>query len=198
MAEKRKRNETETNGKKIKLYPKLVVPKSKQLGRSYEKIEKSDLERLLKLSMDDFNDLKKRKPEYRKSKIISVCLCQGGALHYVDGKNGIRDFDVYIFFDNSSPIKWQCRRRIVADFGESKFGRTYEFMRTSTEVDYDPKYKGRKVDLMGRDIHFDPLDTYIEAIQKYLSEENTPTAHYLSLKAVVVLSPVEDMGKVIW
>ena len=41
-------------------------------------------------------------------------LCQGAALHYVDAKNGVKDFDVWSFYtqraDGSFPYLWQERR----------------------------------------------------------------------------------------
>jgi hypothetical protein len=31
-------------------------------------------------------------------RVIAVALCQGAALHYVDGKTGVKDFDVFTFY----------------------------------------------------------------------------------------------------
>src|ERR1700727_1064079 len=50
-------------------------------------------------------------------------LYQGAALHYLDGKNGVKDFDVWSFYaalgDGPFPYRW----RGTADFGPSRFGR---------------------------------------------------------------------------
>jgi hypothetical protein len=167
----------------------------KQLGRSYEKIDKSDLEILLSLAMTDLDCFVKKNPKYKplKSQIISICLCQGAALHYKDGKTGIRDFDVYIFFSDSSSIRYPVRRRTVMDFGTPKFGKTYP---SPKERNNKPHFIGRNCDIMGRQI---PMKKdYTESIQSYLTEQKSPTAYHLAQKAVVVLWPRADMGKIVW
>jgi hypothetical protein len=30
--------------------------------------------------------------------LVCVALCQGAALHFVDGENGVKDFDVWTFY----------------------------------------------------------------------------------------------------
>lgn len=158
----------------------------KQKGRSYEKITKKDLKKLLSLAQKDNSSLKRRHPKYRQLKQLAICLCQGGALHYVDGKNGIRDFDVFTFYAEHPSIRYPVRRKVVADFGVSRHGKSLG----------REDLRGRSVDLMGRQIH-ESVD-YETSIQEYLEEQRTDTACYLARKAVVTLWPVEDMGKVIW
>jgi hypothetical protein len=167
----------------------------KQIGRSYDKIDKSDLEILLSLATKDLDSFVKKNPKYKqlKSQVIAVCLCQGGALHYNDGTTGIRDFDVYTFFSDNTSIRYPVRRRSVMDFGIPKFSKTYP---SPKERNNKPDFVGRNCDIMGRQI---PLKKdYIESIQSYLTEQKSPTAYHLAHKAVVVLWPKADMGKTIW
>lgn len=158
----------------------------KQMGRSYKKITKKDLKKLLSLAQKDNSSLKRRHPKYRQLKQLAICLCQGGALHYVDGKNGIRDFDVYTFYAEHPTVRYPVRRKVVADFGESAHGQSYG----------REDLKGRSVDLMGRQIR--DMGDYKASICDYLEEQPTDTAHYLARKAVITLWPVEDMGDVVW
>lgn len=62
--------------------------------RSLERITDLDLQRLSDLAQADLSDLFERRPEtgrlYR-DRLLCIALCQGAALHYIDGKNGIKD-----------------------------------------------------------------------------------------------------------
>ena len=144
--------------------------------------------------MDDHEDFIRRHPKYKDLKILSICLCQGAALHYLDGKTGIRDFDVYIFFEKHPTIKYPFRRRGFRDFGKYKFGKTYT--RPGSSLKYQ-NAKGRIIDIMGHEIDNINND-YKKSIQGYLSEPHSTTPYFLAQKAVVVLEPKEDMGQVIW
>ena len=52
-------------------------------------------------------------------RLLCRALCQGAALHYLDGRNGVKDFDVWSFYaalaDGPFPYRW----RGTADFGPS-------------------------------------------------------------------------------
>ena len=64
-----------------------------------------------------------RNPTYKKyhGKEALVALCQGAALHYLDKKNGVKDFDVWFFYPSlQKPLPY--RRTGAVDFGKSKFG----------------------------------------------------------------------------
>lgn len=173
----------------------LPVPYWKRKNRSKAKITKTDLKKLLKLTRSDYNDFVKRHPKYKSLNIMSICLCQGAALHYVDGKNGIRDFDTYIFFDNKSAIRYPVRRIGYRDFGKSKFGKT--FHHPGKNVNKHKNEKGRSIDIMGRQIeHID--NDYKKSIKKWLQDAKSDTPYFLSQKAVVVLEPKKDLGEVIW
>jgi hypothetical protein len=69
--------------------------------RPFIKIEASDLERLAVLCREDREEFFSRHPNWRgvySDRIIGVALCQGAAVHYVNGENGVKDFDVWTFY----------------------------------------------------------------------------------------------------
>jgi hypothetical protein len=68
---------------------------------SFERITKADLRPLAALALDYFNDLFERRPHPSggfRGRLLLLALCQGAALHYVDGSHGVKDFDVWGFF----------------------------------------------------------------------------------------------------
>jgi hypothetical protein len=77
--------------------------------RSYERLTADDLRRLAAIAKDDRGARFARRPRWRPyaDRILCVALCQGAALHYVDGRNGIKDIDVYVLrraSDRSVPV----------------------------------------------------------------------------------------------
>lgn len=159
--------------------------------RSYEKIEAIDLERLAAIALQDRKNFFLRDPHWRSlysSRIVCVALCQGAALHYVDGKNGVKDFDVWTFFAQQSEAPFPARRIVSRDFGPSKFNK-------------DPaetRYVGRRVDLIGRSIDCAVGADPVEAIQRYLDHPRTTSAQKLAGKAVVLIEPAELRGVIAW
>ncbi len=161
--------------------------------RSFEKITKNDLKRLSKIAREDreifFSRYLKWKKLYEK-RIICVALCQGAALHYVNGKNGVKDFDVWTFYaEHPSGEKFPYRRHGYGDFGKSKFGR-YPYDRDV--------FVGRCVDLFGRSIKCSLKAEPIKTLHDYLRKLRTKSAYELSKKAVVLLEPSNLSGKVVW
>lgn len=159
------------------------------MSRSPEKITESDLRKLLSLARTDVADFFSRKPEYIKyvGKEVLIALCQGAALHYIDGKNGVKDFDIWFFYPRFS-MQLPYRRRGTVDFGPSKFGRFPE----------DAGYSGRRIDvLMRSDTSFSSSSQNYGLLQ-YLTETKTATAKYLASKAVIGLYPDSVFGKVLW
>ena len=95
-------------------------------ARSLARIERSDLLRLAALAAEAEAGLFARHPRGAgryAGRLLCRALCQGAALHYLDGTNGVKDFDVWSFYaalgDGPFPYRW----RGTADFGPSKFGR---------------------------------------------------------------------------
>jgi len=69
-------------------------------------------------------------------------LCQVAALHHVDKRNGVKDFDVWSFYVQYDVWPFPARWRVGARFRSSRFGRY---------PGDPPLYLGRRVDLLGVD-----------------------------------------------
>ena len=159
--------------------------------RAYEPIELEDLAYLAGISRRDREDLFARKPRYRVlgEGLVCVALCQGAALHFVDGENGVKDFDVWTFYaarQDHPPFPW--RRRAARVFGDPGFG----------PVPDRPGFLGRRVDLLGRSIEVGPQTDPAEILHGYLSEGRTASARALARKAIVLLEPSDLLGTVVW
>lgn len=159
--------------------------------RSYEKIEKADLLRLQKIAEEDRRDFFERHPEYGelKGSVFAVALCQGSALHYLDGKNGIKDLDVWTFYNDRLLKPFYAQRMKKADFGDPKFGKTAD----------KPHFIGRRVDLMGRSIKAQDYSDPVLVLRNYLRGGKEGTSpHFLAQKAVILIEPLPLLGTVVW
>jgi hypothetical protein len=160
--------------------------------RSYKKITKTDLKRLLRIADKDREDFFSRHPRWKKlysGRMICIALCQGAALHYLDRKNGVKDFDVWTFYSEHLSAPFPYRRMVVRDFGSTKFG---------CHPSHANRFKGRGVDLIGRSLKCSKNANPTELIQNYLKNPKTKSAKALSKKAVVLLFPENLFGKIIW
>ncbi|MBA2471799.1 MAG: hypothetical protein H0V41_05980 [Pseudonocardiales bacterium] len=96
--------------------------------------------------------------------MLLVALCQGAALHYLNGRTGVKDLDVYTFYSSHPvgpfPYRWP---RPPCDFGSSELGRHPE----------DIGFVGRHVDLMGRSLDVPVNADSIEAVRHYLRHNRT-------------------------
>src|SRR5215210_151682 len=159
--------------------------------RSLVTITTDDLLRLARIAQLDRENFFARNPSYRAlaERAVAVALCQGAALHFLDGRNGVKDFDVWTFFAAHPDTKWPPRRPVVArDFGDPRFGRSPD----------RPEFVGRKVDLLGRSIEAEADADPAVALRAYLSEGRTSSAYHLARKAVVVIEPTDRRGEVVW
>jgi hypothetical protein len=159
--------------------------------RSYERLTKSDLERLGQIAALDRQELFRRKPDLARlygGRLVAVALCQGAALHYLDGKNGIKDLDVWSFYRAAPERPYPYRRRGVADFGDPKFG-------TSAN---QPQFVGRSVDLLGRSIDARDFSDPVEVLREYLRSRKSESARLLAEKAVIIIEPASILGAVVW
>lgn len=138
------------------------------------------LDWLAQIARTDHEGLFARHPHLARfrPRLLSVALCQGAALHYIDGKNGIQDLDVWSLYAAAPGLGWPYRRRGVVQFGESGF-------------------VGR-VDCLGRALDYplgiDPAELW----RDYLGRPSTQTARELALKAVVLLEPEARRGEIGW
>jgi hypothetical protein len=162
-----------------------------QADRSLERLAERDLARLAELAARDRVDRFRRKPRWSiyADRVICVALCQGAALHYVDGSNGIKDLDVWTFYAEHDVGPFPARWRTTADFGPSRFGRWSG----------DPEaFVGRRVDLIGRSLSEPVCADPARAMVKYLRAGRTASARALAAKAVVLLDPEPFRGAVVW
>ena len=160
-------------------------------GRSFKAITKADLLRLRDLAAEYRADFFRRRPDWAslyRRRFLCSALCQGAALHYVEGIVGIQDFDVYNFWATHPSRAWYAKARPIRDFGDPKFGRSPD----------RKDFVGRRVDLLGRSIDTRPGDDPERALRAYLAGGRTLTARLLAQKAVVGLEPARLFGRVLW
>jgi len=160
--------------------------------RSFEPITDEDLARLSTLARADREDLFARKPllgQRYAHRLLCVALCQGAALHYLHGRNGVKDFDVWTFYAEHPDGPFPYRRIGRRDFGPSKFGRMPNDIRP---------YVGRRVDLVARSLPEQPNAHPVEALHRYLQRSRTASAQALASKAVILLDPVSLRGVAAW
>jgi hypothetical protein len=158
-------------------------------GRSYRTIEVADLRRLALIARKDQVEFFDNYPKWAilySGREICIALCQGAALHYVDGNTGINDFDVYIFYRRHPDKDLYPKRIKFYDFGDARFGQSQD----------KPDFIGRRVDCLVRSIDAIENENAEISIQRYLINRETDTARLLASKAVILLEP--NCGKVIW
>lgn len=68
--------------------------------RSRERINYADLAHLAALAARDREARIHRRPRWQiyAQRVLLTALCQGGAQHFVDGRTGVKDFDVWTFY----------------------------------------------------------------------------------------------------
>jgi hypothetical protein len=163
-----------------------------EAGRSLARIDRSDLLRLARLAAEAEAGLFARHPHgagRNADRLLCRALCQGAALHYLDGRNGVKDFDVWSFYaalgDGPFPYRW----RGTADFGPSKFGRW---------PGDPPSYAGRRVDFLGRSLSVSPDADPATALRNYRSAARTSSAKTLAAKAAILIAPEDSAGECVW
>jgi hypothetical protein len=160
--------------------------------RSLERIEIADLLRLAALAADAEAELFMRNPQGSgryAGRLLGRALCQGAALHYVNGSNGVKDFDVWSFYAQYDDWPFPARWRGTRDFGPSKFGR----------CSGDPsRYSGRRVDFLGRSLPFRPGVDPAVVLRGYLGRPRTTSAKALAVKAAVLIDPENRVGEIVW
>lgn len=160
-------------------------------ARSSATITEEHFERLAHIAATDQASRFARRPAWRPyaEHVVCTALCQGAALHFVDGRNGVKDFDVFTFYAEHEIGPFPARWRTTADFGPSVFGRY---------PPDPPEFIGRRVDLFGRSLPVSPAADPIEAVREYLRAKRSSTATHLAAKAVVIVAPRELRGTVVW
>ena len=92
-------------------------------GRAQELITTADLDRLSEIARTDRDWFFKSYPKYApyQSRVACVVLGQGAALHYIHGRTGVKDFDVWTFYYKLPSCRFPYRRLARTDFGPSHF-----------------------------------------------------------------------------
>ncbi|MDP9444148.1 MAG: hypothetical protein M3P83_07305 [Actinomycetota bacterium] len=121
------------------------------------------MDRLSVIAAVDRRRFEAAHPEYER-RLLAVALSQGAAQHFVDGKNGVKDLDVYSFYAAIPDRRFPAARRLVRrDFGPSALGRqAYDLTAAATSrervlFERLARFEGRPVDLMLRALR-EPLD----------------------------------------
>lgn len=121
-----------------------------------------------------------------KDRLVAICLCQGAALHFIDGTTGVKDIDVWFFFrdDDRQHIRNVGNMRYSINAKVGSFG--------LRKLDFLKKGISKKVtEQLDSD---DPADV----VTAYLLHAGTDSANWLRQKAVVGLYPKSIFGQVIW
>ncbi|RYD72280.1 MAG: hypothetical protein EOP84_23415 [Verrucomicrobiaceae bacterium] len=160
------------------------VSKVSLMSRSMKKITMDDLAYLAEVADEDLNDFISRHPRYfgLKANRFCVALCQGAALHYLNGTNGVKDLDVWTFYahDGRNPsYPYRTRRERLVERGT--------FAKPA-----------RKIDLLGRTLDASKGEDPVRAVQRYVATHASASAKALAKKAVVAILPARLRGTIIW
>lgn len=153
--------------------------------RCYEPLALTDLRMIASAATQSLNAVFDRAAVaglYR-NRLILLALAQGSALHYLNGTNGIKDFDVWAFFEAGPAKPFPHRKRWCSDIGPSRFGRHPA----------DTGYSGRRLDLMGRSIEVASGETAEDAVQRWLASKAS-SAVALRQKPMFCLVPENSLG----
>lgn len=153
------------------------------MKRYYFKLIIKNLKWLAERAKKEHRDFFVRRPHlqstYHKS-LVGIVLCQGAALHYINQKNGIKDFDIWLFYKTNRKVHLSVRKPFTDKKG----------------------YNGIKIDFMKRVISASLCKKFFnrpdECILRHLQEYNTPTKRLLLQKAVIGLYPKKIFAKIIW
>jgi hypothetical protein len=157
--------------------------------------------------------------DYRDQRVL-VLLTQGGALHYLDGKSGVKDLDLWTFYaaNPGHSIAQLGQRHRAVDFGLSEFGRQLYRLdvakdaRQRAQWQKWSQYTGRRVDLFVRDLPVAPTATYgaaLAAVRAWLadgiregsrrpSKARKPSGWHLAHKPAIVIDPPEHRDETAW
>ena len=151
--------------------------------RAQEPITAADLGLLSDIARTDRDEFFKRYPKYARyrSRVACVALCQGAALHFIDGRTGVNDLDVWTFYYELPSIRFPYRRHARKDFGSSHLTNW-----------------SRRVDLMARTLPAPPGTDPAKILRDYLTSRPTKSAFCLAKKAVVLIDPPKRRGEVVW
>jgi hypothetical protein len=158
--------------------------------RSYQRLKLEDLRRLAGFVSRAHADLSGRRADL-KGQLVAGCLGQGAALHFVDRANGVKDFDLWLFY-RPEHLQHHVRTRgrcEVYDFGPSPFGRH--------PADDPEQFLGRRVDVLCRELAPLAPEDPEAAVLAWLNGP-AESARRLRERPLVMLWPRQHLGRVIW
>lgn len=155
--------------------------------RSFAAMTREDLVRLHKKVGEAHKLYTAQRPDLR-GKLIAGCLAQGAAAHYIDGETGIKDIDLWLFYDGRALGKGMPNRTIrTLDFGPSAHGR---------HPDDDPaRFAGRRIDAMARSVTLHLQDPP-SAVRAWLAG-STASARMLRTRPVIIVWPMHVLGRLV-
>lgn len=181
--------------------------------RSRARLTDAHLARLSELAAADHQRFFAHRPEYL-GRLVAVTLAQGAALHYVNGRTGIKDLDVWSFFAAIPGARFPAdRRETHADFGPSELGRQrYDLTaarspRELARFRHWTTFSGRRVDLLMRQLPVAPdasIEDAIAALRAWLTAgaasraKDPPSSWHLARKAMILIDPIEGRGNLVW
>lgn len=159
---------------------------------SQDKLTPADLDRLVEIERGERGRLIRTAVVWaaHRDRLLCVCLAQGAAQHLLDGRNGIKDLDVWTFFARNPELDDRVtdsgfRKGRHRDSGLSHLGRWFD-------PEGPPRFRsftGRRVDLFGVALPAERDADPVAALRAWLGERRTTRAHYLAEKPVVMLEP---------
>lgn len=182
-----------------------------QAERSYAQLTNEHLARLFDLASSDHAKFMDTRPEYADRR-VAVTLAQGAALHYLDGRNGVKDLDVWTFYAAIPGKRWPyAKRHVHVDFGPSELGRPlYSLADARTDHERNQWHRwatthtGRRVDLFMRSLEVSPdaePEHVTVALRNWLHRgarrQASKSAWHLARKAMVLLDPAAR-GQQVW
>jgi hypothetical protein len=171
------------------------MPAGEPCDVSFEPFTNEHLHRLTTIAMDDQAAMFDKSPHLAvyRDRLLLIALCQGGALHYINDKWGVKDLDVYTFYAKHPTVKMHPLRHTVKDFGESEFG-----YRPADLEERKRRFVGRAVDLLVRSLPVEPDVDPITAVRNWLETSPNESPQLLKEEAVVGLYPERYRGQVVW
>ncbi|MEK7078304.1 MAG: hypothetical protein AAB911_01920 [Patescibacteria group bacterium] len=109
------------------------------------RLTRDDLNGLKKIALQEHKNFFKRNRKSKKlskaytSKLFCIALCQGAAIHYIDHKNGIKDFDVWLFYKKDDKVNFPDRSKKSIENGYRKI--RIDFIKRSIPSHYFLKNK---------------------------------------------------------
>ncbi len=159
---------------------------------SQAKLTPADLNRLVEIERAERGGLIRTAAIWaaHRDRLLCVCLAQGAAQHLLDGRNGIKDLDVWTFFARNPELDGRVidsgfRKGRHRDSGLSHLGRWFD-------PEGPPRFRsftGRRVDLFGVALPAEPDADPVAALERGSASDERSAPIYLAEKAVVMLEP---------